>query len=402
MLGDEMRRHWRVVLMASWGCGVGVTGLPFYSLSTFVPLFERQEGWDRGAITAALLTLTIGMLVGGPVIGRLVDRYGARRVTLGSIPLFAAGLLLPALARDAPWTLWLGYFAMAALGMGAGPVTYTRFIVQRFELVRGLALGITLAGTGLTALLLPPVLAAITRESGIAGGYVALALLALSAWPLVWFATRGEAPAFAPALAPEPARPAIARPDTTSPGSGDARLFPTLAATFFVVSLGLAGIVVHLVAMMGDVGLSAEAAAGIASGVGLGVIGARVIVGWVIDRVRASFVAAAVFTAAAVGCVMLAYGGAGVAFPAAALVGIALGAEVDLVAFLVSRYFPRERYARIYGWQFGFFAIGAGLSPLFIDALRAADGGYAPALIASAVAAVAAAALLLTLGPYRH
>jgi MFS family permease len=153
---------------------------------------------------------------------------------------------------------------------------------------------------------------------------------------------------------------------------------------------------------MGDVGLSAEAAAGIASGVGLGVIGARVIVGWVIDRVRASFVAAAVFTAAAVGCVMLAYGGAGVAFPAAALVGIALGAEVDLVAFLVSRYFPRERYARIYGWQFGFFAIGAGLSPLFIDALRAADGGYAPALIASAVAAVAAAALLLTLGPYRH
>ena len=390
----EIKAHWPLLIATAWGCGVGVTGLPFYSLSSFVRAFEVEMAWDRGAITASLLTLTIGMMIGGPIVGRLVDRFGARRVALLSIPLFSVGLLLPLLAQGAAWTLWAAYFFMALVGIGTSPITYTRLLMPRFMAARGLALGITLAGTGMAALLMPPFLAAVMGTYGLVGGYVGLALLALSPWFYVLIIARDhDAPTGK--AAPE-------RAPSAQPGDINLRHFWTIGLTFFFVSLGLAGVIVHLVPMMLDAGLTARGAAFVASAVGVGVVLARVIIGWLIDHFHAPFVAAVVFVVAGGGCLLLGFGGPGVAIVAAVLIGIAIGAEIDLIAYLVSRYFPPPRYAGIYGWQFGFFAIGAGLSPLLIQAFRSPDGHYALSLSLCAVASVLAAIALLTLGRYRY
>ena len=394
----ELAAHWPTVVGTTWGCGVGVTGLPFYSLSSFVPLFEANTDWTRGSITGALLALTIGMLIGGPLVGRLVDRYGARTIALASIPLFALGLLAPALAQGHVATLWFAYFVMALVGMGTSPVTYTRLINQRFDRARGLALGITLAGTGIAALSLPGFLAWVTAEHGMTGGYVALALLALTPW--LYIATIKDD-------VRSQARPAAANTSASltspkNPVTSETRHFVTIGIAFFLLSLALAGVVVHLVPMMLDAGVTLERAALIASGVGAGVIGARVVIGWLIDHLHAPYVAAVVFVVAGFGCGLLGLGGPAAALPAAALIGIAIGAEVDLVAFLVSRYFPLSRYASIYGWQFGFFAIGAGLSPLFIELFRSPVVGYETALLLCAAVAVTAAVLLGSLGRYRY
>ena len=263
--------------------------------------------------------------------------------------------------------------------------------MPRFIAARGLALGITLAGTGMAALLMPPFLAAVMGTYGLVGGYVGLALLALSPWFYVLIIARDhDAPTGK--AAPE-------RAPSAQPGDINLRHFWTIGLTFFFVSLGLAGVIVHLVPMMLDAGLTAQRAAFVASAVGVGVVLARVIIGWLIDHIHAPFVAAVVFVVAGGGCLLL---GPGVAIVAAVLIGIAIGAEIDLIAYLVSRYFPPPRYAGIYGWQFGFFAIGAGLSPLLIQAFRSPDGHYALSLSLCAVASVLAAIALLTLGRYRY
>jgi cyanate permease len=82
--------------------------------------------------------------------------------------------------------------------------------------------------------------------------------------------------------------------------------------------------------------------------------------------------------------------GAGVPYASltAIAIGLALGAELDLLGFLVARYFRLEEFGRIYGWQYGAFILASGLGPLWVGAVRDATGSYAPALVASSVGLV--------------
>jgi MFS family permease len=50
-------------------------------------------------------------------------------------------------------------------------------------------------------------------------------------------------------------------------------------------------------------------------------------------------------------------------FIGAALCGIGVGAEVDLMAFFVGRYFGLRAYGRIYGVMFAAFALANGIGP---------------------------------------
>jgi MFS family permease len=395
----ELKRNWPALIAAAWGCCVGLTGLMFYSFSTFVPLFESREGWSRGQISIALPATALGFLFAAPFAGRLIDRYGVRRVLLISIPMLAFGLLLPSIASRAPWTLWMCYLLLSVIGIGASPIAYARLITARFNRARGLALGITLAGTGVSAIALPPIMTALTQTYGITGGYVGLAVLALTPWLYVALFVR-EIPMStpAPSSASEATKP-LSAPRGAS--TGNTWRFAVIAASFFVVSLGLVGVVVHLVAMMRDAGLDAARAAIVASGVGVGVIAARVLIGWILDHVYAPMVAVVVFVAAAIGCLLLAHGGTGQAVLAAGLIGVAIGGEIDIIAYLVSRYFPPGRFGSIYGWQYGLFTVGAGLSPVLINALRTPDGAYTTSLTIAAIAAVVGGLPLLALGRYR-
>jgi MFS family permease len=68
---------------------VGAASLLFYSIGVFFEPFQREFGWNRGEISGALIYLTLGLVICGPIVGWLIDRYGARIVALVSIPLLA-------------------------------------------------------------------------------------------------------------------------------------------------------------------------------------------------------------------------------------------------------------------------------------------------------------------------
>ena len=138
--------------------------------------------------------------------------------------------------------------------------------------------------------------------------------------------------------------------------------------------------VVHLVPMLRDAGLDLPAAARVASVTGVGIILGRLLIGWLIDRMFAPLVAAIVFAVAAAGCLLLILGGTSQAPLAALLMGFALGAEADLMAYLVSRYFGLRHFGFLYGVIYAGFWVGIAGGPAMAGYLFDAFGNYALAL----------------------
>jgi MFS family permease len=84
----------------------------------------------------------------------------------------------------------------------------------------------------------------------------------------------------------------------------------------------------------------------------------------------------------------------------ALLIGLAAGAETDLVAFLTARYFGLAHYGRLYGLQYAVFGFASGISPFIFGRVFDQYGTYRPILIAAAILFVVGATALLTLGRY--
>jgi cyanate permease len=83
------------------------------------------------------------------------------------------------------------------------------------------------------------------------------------------------------------------------------------------------------------------------------------------------------------------------------MLGLAAGAEVDMLAFFTSRYAALKNYGATYGVILGVFCLGAALGPMLVGASVDATGGYGAALAASAAGLGLVVALTALLGPYR-
>ena len=136
-------------------------------------------------------------------------------------------------------------------------------------------------------------------------------------------------------------------------------------------------------------------------GVGISTICGRLISGYLLDRYFAPYIAAIFFTLPICGIVLL---GSGVTeiVPLLAIIclGLGLGAEVELIGFLVSRYFGLRAYGQIYGFIFALFALGSGTGPMALGFAYDVMGSYNVGHMFSMALIFAAATLLWRLGPY--
>ena len=82
------------------------------------------------------------------------------------------------------------------------------------------------------------------------------------------------------------------------------------------------------------------------------------------------------------------------------LTGLAAGAEVDVAAFLASRYFGLKYFSRIYAWFYSAYSAGAGLGPLITAQAVERYGGYTEILYAHAGLLMLASLMLARLKPY--
>jgi len=145
-----------------------------------------------------------------------------------------------------------------------------------------------------------------------------------------------------------------------------------------LLAAAIGGLMIHLLPIMRDAGLSAVEAAGYVALIGPASIAGRVIAGFLLDRFIAHYVAAALFAAPAIACgILLNYDASPALSAIAAIVlGLAAGAEGDAVAYLTARYFGLKRYATSFAILIGLYSLGYGLSPVIVGAVFDAFGSY--------------------------
>ena len=403
----EFRGGWPVVLSAMLGIGLGLSPVPFYTIGMLAPELAKAFHWKFGAIQAALPIMTFSVLVASPAVGWMADRFGVRRVALISVFLFGLSFMAFALTNGSLPLFYLNWAIMAVLGAGTLPVTWTRAVNNRFEIRKGLALGLSLLGTGVFGFAVKPFTAWMIAEHGWRAAYMAIgALPLLIALPVAVIAFHDVGPRGQGAgdrRAADAAR-ALATPGLTIGQALKSWRFWVLAAAFVPISFAVGGPIPNMENILGHAGFAKPQVVSLAALIGLSVIAGRLVGGWLIDRFWAPAVAFVLLSAPAIGCWLLGRGGVDYGMAAAAIfmIGFAAGVEYDLMAFLVARYFGLKSYGAIYGALYGFFALGAGLGPAVFGAAFDKTGSYAGVLTQSAVLLVAGALFLLTLGRYRR
>ena len=405
----EFRFGWPVVLASTLGIGLGLSPLPFYTIGVFVASYTQEFGWSVAFIFSGMLVLTIGVLVMGPVIGHLTDRFGVRRVALTSV--IGLGLTMMAFSLgNGSRTLYLATWgALAVTSAGTLPITWTRAVTGWFNERRGLALGISLIGTGLFGAMAKIFAAWLIAEFGWRGAYIGLGLLPIViAFPVAYFLLYEPTD---PRVADKVARASAETGHDTNRVHGGIPLraairdwrFWLLAYAFVPISFAVGGPIPNLENMMEAKGFTAGQAVTLASVIGYFVVVGRLLGGYLLDRFWAPAVAAIILSIPAGASLLLAQPELSFTMAAIAIgiMGLSAGVEYDLMAYLVSRYFGMASYASIYGFLYAFFAMGAGIGPIVFGRAYDMTGSYASILQIGAVLFIAGALPLLLLGKYR-
>lgn len=383
----EFAVAWQTPLLAAAAIGVGMMGIGFYALGLFVPPLQAEFGWSRAAVSGTATFQQLGIFVSAPLVGLLADRFGVRAVALASYVATPVALLALSIAGPSIAGWYALWFLISLAGCGTTPVIWARLVTTRFDQARGLALGVMLLGTGVAAILAPALLGPIFATEG---------------WRV---ATRTMAAAVA--VIGIPAALLIKNVQTSSSVHGSAsrstfdanRQTVTIQLIALLLGAIVAGMIIHLVPLLVDRGMPVARAARMAAVIGLAVLLARVVVGYLFDRFHAPYVASIFLIAPVISAVLLLVGGPVtiVAF----LLGIAAGAEVDMLAYFISRYARSESYNVTYGVTLGIFCLGAAFGPPLFGWAVDISGGYAGILAGSAFGLTVVVGLVGALGPYR-
>jgi len=374
---------WWIVGVALAGECLGNGSLVTYTFGCFLKPLAKEFAANRGRTALALSLTNFAVAISAPLMGRLSDRFGVRRIVLGAILGSVAAVIAISGARPPLWHLYLAFALAGLAGAGAGPVTYRRVVVNWFDRRRGLALGLASLGLGLGAFVMPLAAQALIDRSGWRRAYLTLAVLALAiVFPLVAFFFK-ERPAEL-GLRPDGASgPEIIPPAPIAPAGASfaaavrTGTFWQLCFIFGAVAACVVGTSLHLVAMLTDRGLTPAHAALIASLFGLATLVGRVVTGGLIDRVFAPRVMALFFGGAALGLLIF-WQGAGGRAPevGALLLGLGVGAETDVMPYLVSRYFGLRAMGAIFGSAFSAHVLGVAAGGYLLGAGFDAAGSY--------------------------
>lgn len=379
------------------GLAFGPSVIAVLAISPFIPPIEAEFGWSRVQVSLAVTIVSYMIVLVSPLQGFLVDRFGPRRVVLTSIPLFAAGLAAFYFQQNNLFAYYALWALIPLLSIGLWPLGYLTAVSRWFDRRLGLALGCANAGIGVGSTVVPLIITGLIAAYDWRTAFLGLAACVLFiTWPTVYFFLRepSKTDAFAKHRAAQaafgvPFEEALRQP-----------VFYVLNVAFFLLGVTATSLVTQQVPLLIESGWSATDAAYVASTFGFALLFARVFVGFVIDHLFAPLVMMLVSIGGALACVLYAvYPDAGVV--SAILLGLLLGAEFDVLAFLIKRYFGNVSYGRVYGVIFGVFYLGSGLGIYGLSLSRERFGDYDTGLFIAAGILVTCAALVAFMPPYR-
>jgi MFS family permease len=388
------KNRWWMVFGAAIALMMNTGVVSNFAFAVFIKPITEDLHIGRATLLGATLIASISGTVIAPFFGKAIDYFGLRRVHLPMIFMFAIGTATLGLLQPAFWFMALLFVFHGLFGQGQSPVGYSKALTAWFDKDRGLALGIAIAGVGLGVAVIPPFANYIIQHYGWRWGYVAMgaAILVLALIPTYLFERE-------PPLPPERAHSAQHAPGIMLHEAVKTWRFWAMTLAFFVAIVAINGTLTQVVALMTDRGEPLKEAIFALSMSGVALTLGRIVSGFCLDRFHGPFVACTFFLSAAIGVLLLA---ADVSpFFGTMLCGLGIGAEVDLMAFLVSRYFGIRAFGAIYGLMFAIFSFGVGLGPFLMSLAHDKMHSYVPAMIVFEIGLIGSILALLPLGPYR-
>jgi MFS family permease len=396
---------WCVVLGAMLGMIVGNSPMMLFTFGLFLKPVTSEFGWNRATFASAIFASQAFGAFSLPLVGKLIDRYGIRRITLTFIVFFCAATALLSQTRSAgPFILLYGIAGLT--GSGRGPVAYTKAISAWFESRRGLALGIAMTGLGIGAVVVPLVTRLLIASFGWRGAYIGLAVIAFAvSFPTVALFIRepentaGKQP---PVARVSPGSLCIPQIDTCESPARSARFWAFIIAVF-LISLSLNGTFAHIVPLLTDRGFQIGTATWIVSLAGLAIMAGQFLSGCLLDRFSATGVAGSIFVASLTGTILISFRVPEIVATAGVLcIAFGIGTDGNLAAFLVGRHFGLARFGEIFGYVLAVTAVGNGVGPWLMALCYDGRRSYDLALGGFCLAIIAGIFLISRLGPYRY
>lgn len=389
-----VRAGWLVVVAAFCGVMVGFGSILVFTFGIFLKPLSSEFGWSRESISTAFGIAAMTVAVCSPVLGRLLDRYGARRVVLCCMLLFGVAYSSLSLLTPSLTHLYATFFVLGVVGNGTTQMGYSRAVSSWFLHNRGIALALVVAGSGMGSMLFPWLAQRVIDAYGWRVAYQVLgAAILVMGIPLTALFVRENS------VSRDGIHP-------TAEGSSvreglRSRVFWLLVAMLFLSSIAVNGAITHLSPLLTDRGIDAEDAALAVSVLGAASLAGRLVTGHLLDRYFGPRVSFFLLVGVAAGILLLATASqTGPALIAAALIGFGLGGEADVTPYLLSRYFGLRMFSTLYGLTWTAYAIAGATGPVLMGKVFDLTRSYTSLLTVLAAVTLAAGALMLLVPAY--
>jgi MFS family permease len=340
----------------------------------------------------------------------LIDRFGARRVILVFTLLYGVVLCSALWAGTSLWQLYLLFTILGvAMASGPSPVPYGVVISHWFNRHRGFALGLSMMGIGIGSIVVPILAQRLISSFGWRAAF-AIFGAAVLLLPLPILAALLQNDPAERGLQPDGDERNLLSPLPPQDKQGmtwhqiwHSSTFWVLISIFSLAGACVHGAVLHMSAIFTDRGVTPERAAIATSLVGIAVMLGRLASGYLLDRLFAPRVAILFYSATVLGIAILCAGTSGpFALVASFLVGLGMGAEVESMAYMISRYFGLTAFGTAYGHAFGAFMLAGAAGVFLMGAGYDRFHSYTIPLAGLGAAMMLALILLTRLGPYRY
>ncbi len=396
---------WVMVLIAA--CVLATYALVVYTFGVFLKPLTMEFNWERGALSGAF---SIGLLLAGILAiftGRLSDKYGPRILVTISGLLVGIGFLLMS-QIDSLWQVYLIWGLFMGIGGSCCIIPVISTIPRWFAKKMGIAVGITMTGFGLGAVISPPLAQWLISAYDWRQAFIILGLITLIiVIPLAQFMKHspqriglksyGENGTIEDKQSLASATEGLSFTQAIRTGR-----FWTLGLIQFCFFFCLQVIIIHIVPYANDIGILEVVAVSILSIIaGISVIG-RFSIGFIADRVGGRLALSACLTLATLALIWLLFTKEIWMFYVFAVIfGLAYGGIVSLTTVVPAELFSRSFLGIILGSLMLFATVGGALGPPLAGSIFDVTGSYSLAFLICVIIGTLAIILSLILLRYK-
>jgi MFS family permease len=383
-----------VLFACTLGNSVSVTPAVHAVFGLFLVPLTEAFGWSRASVSGVLGILALVGAVAYPLIGRHIDKAGARTTLLVGTSGLALSIAALALTSGSLVQFYATFTVLAVFGAMAGTPIFQKVIADWFDESRGTALGISAGGgCGIGSVVLPVLSAVLVQTWGWRAGYLGIAgFMLVVALPLLFVLLRDRASAGGTGAG-------TAREGMTLGEAAQTQMFWLILIALAAGAGGTTAVFSHVVPILSDRGFSVATGTAVVSVFALVTSGWQIATGRIMDRIPTPRVAVPMYLMAVLGLILLETAqGMPFLVLGGALLGVGLGGQFGALPYFIARYFGTKHFGSVIGAMYSAVIAAQGTTPILLDLVFDARHSYRPALVGVG-AALLAGALLLTLLP---